>query len=241
MAYHDSHSQCDETRPHCRPCLKAKLTCAYELPAGQTRQQALIENQFKIQNELEAHASLIQTLRCLPAEASARVLTALREGEYDHVLLGTAGSTDGNEVPQPEAPVSYPWEYTADDGEQDAMGEDDEDYSKSTTSPAYSQYPMSDIQHSPSLQFQQQRPVAYHQMLQPGPALPYPGYYAPFPAYAVDSTQSQSSMMGMPAEPAIRAPQNQYPVPQTQQFLMRAPEQHPLEVKESEPRTKKKR
>ena len=37
--------QCDELRPVCRPCVKARLACAYELPPGQTRAQAMIESQ----------------------------------------------------------------------------------------------------------------------------------------------------------------------------------------------------
>jgi hypothetical protein len=53
--------QCDEVRPVCRPCLKARLACAYELPPGQTRAQAMVESQQRLRDELHSHASLMQT------------------------------------------------------------------------------------------------------------------------------------------------------------------------------------
>lgn len=37
----DIIAQCDESRPSCKPCLKAKAACEYEFSAGQTRNQAL--------------------------------------------------------------------------------------------------------------------------------------------------------------------------------------------------------
>nr|OQO30929.1 hypothetical protein B0A51_04156 [Rachicladosporium sp. CCFEE 5018] len=122
--------KCDETRPNCKSCGKAKLTCEYEQPAGQTRQQALVENQSKIQHELEAHASLISTLRTLPSNAAVEILNRLRGGQYDGILVDRRESRDGTEGQQ----GSFPWEYSVDNAEEDASGEEDEAYPDATAS-----------------------------------------------------------------------------------------------------------
>ncbi|OQN95428.1 hypothetical protein B0A48_18485 [Cryoendolithus antarcticus] len=122
--------KCDESRPSCKSCGKAKLTCEYDLPAGQTRQQALVENQSKIQHELEAHASLISTLRTVPSNAAVEVLHLLRGGQYDGIFVGGRESRDGTEVQQ----GSFPWEYPVDNAEEDASGEEDEAYPDATAS-----------------------------------------------------------------------------------------------------------
>ena len=85
--FSDMIAQCDEARPSCRPCLKAKTVCEYEFPAGQTRNQALAEKQRRLQGQLRTFASLIHALRCVDANTSGRILRHLRHGDYDGILL----------------------------------------------------------------------------------------------------------------------------------------------------------
>jgi hypothetical protein len=106
--------QCDEVRPVCRPCLKARLACAYELPPGQTRAQAMVESQQRLRDELHSHASLIHALRCTDANSSIQMLSRLRRGEYDSALLGTESATRSN---SPGGRV-YPWEEGVDEGQR---------------------------------------------------------------------------------------------------------------------------
>jgi hypothetical protein len=81
-------TQCDESRPTCTSCLRGQLRCAYELPAGQTRTQALIESQKRLREELHSHVSLIHALRCVDPDAATQTLKHLRQGSYDGTLLG---------------------------------------------------------------------------------------------------------------------------------------------------------
>jgi hypothetical protein len=106
--------QCDEVRPICRPCLKARLACAYELPPGQTRAQAMVENQQRLREELHSHTSLIHALRCTDANSSIQMLSRLRRGEYDSALLGTESTTRSN---SPGGRV-YPWEEGVDESQR---------------------------------------------------------------------------------------------------------------------------
>lgn len=104
--------QCDEVRPVCRPCQKARLACAYELPPGQTRAQAMMESQQRLRDELHSHTSLIHSLRCADANASIHMLGRLRQGDYDSALLGTdhglRSTSLGDRI--------YPWEESSDEG-----------------------------------------------------------------------------------------------------------------------------
>lgn len=238
-------SQCDETRPHCRPCFKAKLSCAYELPAGQTRQQALMENQHKIQHELEAHASLIHTLRCLPSDASVRVLNALREGAYDGVLLGTGGISDATELIQSGTQPDYPWEYSADDGEQDAIGEDEDTYTENAASPeqGYMQDVASDMHMEPPIQRDQQGALPYPMAPRLASGLPYPGYYAPYAPYSGEIGEPRQDGIGLQSEGGAmpKSEQNQYSPPQPQQLRMKAPSQYPSDMTEDSSRTGRRR
>jgi hypothetical protein len=98
--------QCDEARPTCRSCVKAQLACEHEHAAGQTRFQALLANQQRLQEELHSYASLIHTLRCVDSNALDRTLEYLRRGDYDSALLGmnpaSRVTVSGDSV--------YPWE-----------------------------------------------------------------------------------------------------------------------------------
>lgn len=98
--------QCDEARPICRPCLKGKLACGYELLAGQTRAQASTETQQRLRGELHAYAALIHALRCSDSNASVTILDRLRHGDYDEALL----RNDSAFEMAPLADRVYPWE-----------------------------------------------------------------------------------------------------------------------------------
>lgn len=93
----------------CRPCVKARLACAYELPPGQTRAQAMLESQQRLRDELNSHTSLIHCLRSVDTDTSIQMLGRLRRGDYDSALLGMEApsktSTSGDK--------SYPWEEAA--------------------------------------------------------------------------------------------------------------------------------
>jgi hypothetical protein len=98
--------QCDEARPICKPCLKARLRCGYELPAGQTRAQASSEIRQRLQDELQVYAALICALRCADSKTSARMLDHLRRGDYDGALLRKdSGSEMGS-----RADIAHPWD-----------------------------------------------------------------------------------------------------------------------------------
>lgn len=90
----------------CRPCAKAKLACAYELPPGQTRAQALMESQQRLRDELHSHASLVHFLRVVDANTSIQMLSRLRHGDYDRALLGTDLATRTNS----SGDKIFPWE-----------------------------------------------------------------------------------------------------------------------------------
>ncbi|KAK6431230.1 hypothetical protein LTR95_012609 [Oleoguttula sp. CCFEE 5521] len=190
--------QCDETRPSCKSCSKAKLTCEYELPTGQTRQQALVENQSKIQHELEAHASLISTLRTLPSNAAVEALNRLRGGQYDGILVGGRESRDGTELQH----GSFPWEYPLDNAEEDASGEEDEAYLDATaTQPQrYTQSVGHNMDFSSSQESTQVATMPFTAMPQVCQNLPYPGYYAPYMAYPDPAGEQQSLSTSVPAE-----------------------------------------
>jgi hypothetical protein len=99
--------QCDEARPICKPCVKGKLECGYELPAGQTRAQASSETRQRLQDELQVCTALICALRCADSNTSARILEHLRHGDYDAALLrNDSGSRMG-----PRADIAYPWDH----------------------------------------------------------------------------------------------------------------------------------
>ena len=99
-------AQCDEARPSCRPCLKAKTACQYEFPAGQTRHQALSENQRRLQGLLRTCKSLIHAWRRADAIRSSLILRHLRHGDYDGILLCDNSSSDMTQ----NADKVYPWE-----------------------------------------------------------------------------------------------------------------------------------
>jgi hypothetical protein len=99
--------KCDEARPICRPCLKGKLECGYELPAGQTRAQASSKTRQRLQDELQVYTALICALRCADSNTSTRILEHLRHGDYDGALLrNDSGSRMG-----PRADITYPWDH----------------------------------------------------------------------------------------------------------------------------------
>jgi hypothetical protein len=106
--------QCDEVRPVCRPCIKARLACAYELPPGQTRAQAMVESQQRLREELHSHSSLIHALRCTDANSSVQMLNRLRHGDYDSALLGTEPASRSNS----QESRTFPWEEYIDESQR---------------------------------------------------------------------------------------------------------------------------
>lgn len=109
--FSDPIAQCDEARPGCKPCLKAKAACEYEFAAGQTRNQALSENQRRLQVQLRTSTSLIRALRCADSNDSGRILCHLRRGDYDGTLLCDGSSSDMTR----HADKVYPWEDLSQD------------------------------------------------------------------------------------------------------------------------------
>jgi len=103
--------QCDEVQPVCRPCQKGGLACAYELPPGQTRVQALMESYHRLQDELRSYKSLIHSLQCADANSSTHMLGRLRHGDYDSALVITnhanRSASLGDHI--------YPWEDSSDE------------------------------------------------------------------------------------------------------------------------------
>lgn len=67
--------------------MKGGLACSYELPTGQTRNQALSEELHRVQGQIHTYTSLIHALRCMDLETSDRILYHLRRGSYDGTLL----------------------------------------------------------------------------------------------------------------------------------------------------------
>ena len=104
--FSDMIAQCDEARPTCKPCSKARAVCDYERPAGQTRNQALSKNQRRLQSQLRTFTSLIHALRCADINTSGRILRHLRHGDYDGILLCDDSSSDMTQ----RADKVYPWE-----------------------------------------------------------------------------------------------------------------------------------
>jgi len=104
-------AQCDEARPTCKPCSKARAVCDYERPAGQTRNQALSKNQRRLQSQLRTFTSLIHALRCADINTSGRILRHLRHGDYDGILLCDNPSSDMTQ----HTDKVYPWEDMSSD------------------------------------------------------------------------------------------------------------------------------
>jgi hypothetical protein len=104
--------QCDEVQPVCRPYQKGGLTCAYELPPGQTCVQALMESHHRLQDELRSYKSLIHSLQCADANSSTHMLGRLRQCDYDSALVGT---NHANILASPEDRI-YPWEDSSYEG-----------------------------------------------------------------------------------------------------------------------------
>jgi hypothetical protein len=99
-------TQCDEVRPICRSCTRRDLACQYELPAGQTRTQALSENQQRLQSQTRVYKSLIRSLQRANSRSSLHILENLRRGHYNEAL----SLDDG--VCRTDSPINkiYPWE-----------------------------------------------------------------------------------------------------------------------------------
>jgi hypothetical protein len=104
--FSDMIAQCDKARPSCRPCLKVKAACEYEFPAVQARNQALSENQRRLQGQLRTFTLLVYTLRCADANTSGRILSHLRHGDYDGTLL----CDNSNSYMTQDPDKVYPWE-----------------------------------------------------------------------------------------------------------------------------------
>jgi hypothetical protein len=96
----------------CRPCQKGRLACAYELPPGRTRVQAMIESHQRLRDELHSYTSLIHSLRCADANSSIHMLGRLRHGDYDSALVVT---DHANRSASPGDHI-YPWEDSSDEG-----------------------------------------------------------------------------------------------------------------------------
>ena len=57
--------------------------CAYNLPAGVTRTQALVQSEQRMREGLQSHESLIYALRRVGSNEATQILYRLRQGEYD--------------------------------------------------------------------------------------------------------------------------------------------------------------
>jgi hypothetical protein len=86
--FSDARQQCDEARPRCGSCRKRHFECAYELPVGQTRTQALIQSQQDLRGQMRSHVSFIYALRSVGSNEATQMLCRLRKGDYDGSLLG---------------------------------------------------------------------------------------------------------------------------------------------------------
>lgn len=86
--------------------MKGRLVCAYELPAGQTRNQALSHDLHRLQDRLHTYSSLIHVLRCTDSDNSSQILDHLRRGKYDSSLP----CNDFASETVPHADRVYPWE-----------------------------------------------------------------------------------------------------------------------------------
>lgn len=91
--------------------MEAKAACEYEFPTGQTRNQALAENQRRLQGQLRTFTSLMHALRYVDANTSGRILRHLRHGDYDEILLCDNSSSDMTQ----HADKVYPWEDLSSD------------------------------------------------------------------------------------------------------------------------------
>jgi hypothetical protein len=102
----DTVIQCDEVRPTCRSCMGRDLACHYELPVGQTRTQALSENQQRLQSQIHVYKSLIRSLQQANSRSSLHIFENLRCGHYDEALSLDIG------VCRTDSPTdkTYPWE-----------------------------------------------------------------------------------------------------------------------------------
>lgn len=89
--------------------MRKGLECAYELPVGQTRTQALIQSEQRLREELRSHGSLIYALRCVGSDEATQILCRLRQGAYDEALSGR-NFDFGSKEPASEV---FPWEYPA--------------------------------------------------------------------------------------------------------------------------------
>jgi hypothetical protein len=101
----DMVTQRDEARPICKPCRKGRLICGYEPPTGQTRIQALLERQHRLQAEMQSLTSMIRRLRHVDSATSIQLLGRLRRGDYDGALL----SADFASRVTAHGSTVYPW------------------------------------------------------------------------------------------------------------------------------------
>ncbi|OQN95172.1 hypothetical protein B0A48_18698 [Cryoendolithus antarcticus] len=184
--------------PHCLQHADSDALVRRNPAKVQVLWQGQVDVQSKIQHELEAHASLISTLRTLLSDAAVEVLHRLREGQYDGILIGRRESQDGTEVQH----ASFPWEYPVDNAKDDASGEDDEANSDATVSlpQSYTQSIGYNMALSSSQQSTQVPSMPFTRMPQVDQNLPHPGYYAPYMAYQTPAGGQQSLSMGIPAE-----------------------------------------
>lgn len=90
--------------------MKSHFECAYELPAGQTRTQALIQSQQDLREQIRSHVSFIYALRCVGSNEATQMLCRLRKGDYDESLLGERSTFGQGTVPTSEG---FPWDDLA--------------------------------------------------------------------------------------------------------------------------------
>jgi len=102
--------KCDEARPRCGSCRKRHFECAYELPAGQTRTQALIQSQQDLREQMRSNVSFIYALRCVGSNEATQMLCRLRKGDYDESLLGERSTFGQGTAPTSEG---FPWDDAA--------------------------------------------------------------------------------------------------------------------------------
>lgn len=108
--FSDRRQQCDEARPRCGSCRKRHFECAYELPVGQTRTQALIQSQQDLREQMRSNVSFIYALRCVGSNEATQMLCRLRKGDFDESLLGERSTFGQGTAPTSEG---FPWDDAA--------------------------------------------------------------------------------------------------------------------------------
>ncbi|KAL1639741.1 hypothetical protein SLS58_007639 [Diplodia intermedia] len=106
-------SQCDGARPACHQCAskKAEADCAYDVPEGQSRTDALKSHTSELQTRVSTSVSLLWALKMAPPDEAARILERIKSSpDPSHVLDQPAGLDllDSTPTSEPQDPTFQP-------------------------------------------------------------------------------------------------------------------------------------